>query len=422
MPRKQVKRAQKQKQRQSQRVVVNIDNSRKTVRRNPDARQPQQRQKTQVVPQIVPIPNPMMQQPQYPVPPRPPQPQFNTPVVNVPNQAFETNFRNLTEQVSNLSNRFNEYGQAFMNLMKEDVPKEATKVTMEEYVPEVKLPATPASPIIYSEGTYTVTTPKQTVNEPSDALTIRVPNQTPIIRGTLFNSPMLNLDNSQFTRPKVITVSSSIFQKPLLIEEVKPPSEQFAEQEEEADKKAVAEEVTTVRKPRTKQDIERENKRQLTEQIDKTATEINKLRNDLANGSTNYSGLSQKEKQLINKTIDLEIQKRGLNINEYNQLVEQLKNGTIIEVDSKLRKTLNKYINASEIIKKAPNMGNVKDPALALQYLQNSGVDELISRKTRVLTPLKPAVERKTNIKTISDISSSNTDSIGYKNKVTYEI
>ena len=256
---------QKQKQKQSQRVVVNIDNSKRTTRRVSN-QPPQPRQ-----PQIIPIPYPIMQQPQVIQ-----QPQFNRPVPQVPqannNQVFENNFNRLNERLNNLSETFNTHAQNIMGRLNAQPPQTPVQ-TPPETPPTVELPRPqerrPEKIIVLDE-------------EPTPQ--IRQPNQTPIIQGTrdlitsaksakifspanegipyevkfnmdqqsisnlpktLFTSPTVSMNPNGFNRPKQIHTTGQEFnnQRPLLIKNEPEPTanEQFNKQLEEADKKDIVE-------------------------------------------------------------------------------------------------------------------------------------------------------------------------------------
>lgn len=279
MKKNQLKRNSKlqQKQSQSQKVVVNVNQPAR--RRQTRRRQPSQQQVAQRGPQIIPIPYPIMQQPTFNN-----NQGFSQPKVAIPNQTFETNYKNLSEQISNLSQRFNTYGDAFTTLMKssnDKIPDEAVKVKMEEYTPPVQLPKGTSSPILYPEGSI-----KLNMNDESP--TIRVPNQTPVVQGikdlitsktttimrpkedgtveirkilypeprSLFTSPKLQVSDA-FTRPKVHVDNKTIFNQPkpeqLLIENgPSTPDGQFEEQLKVKDENLIKDEVS---KPYTNYNI-----------------------------------------------------------------------------------------------------------------------------------------------------------------------
>lgn len=194
------------KQKQTQKVVVNI-NQPVRRRRQPKRRQTkqQQQQQQQIInrPQVIPIPYPIIQPPQTP---------FNRPSVDIPsqNQKFETNFKNLSDQVNNLSNRFNSYGDAFINFMKSSndvIPSDSLKVKMEEATPPMDKPTPPLEPIIYPKESIKVTT-----------------------------------NDDMFIKPKVTTDTSTIFNKPLMIENAKPsPLETKFEDEQKVEEENIIE-------------------------------------------------------------------------------------------------------------------------------------------------------------------------------------
>lgn len=269
---------EKQSQSQSQNVVVNVNQPPR--RQPPRRRQPSQQQVAQRGPQIIPIPYPIMQQPTFNN-----NQGFNQPKVAIPttNQTFENNFKNLSDKVNDLSQRFSTYGESFMNVLKsanDKIPAEATQVKMEEYTPPVQLPKqdTPASPIVYPEGSIKI-------NSNDVSPSIRVPNQTPTIQGirdllsnttgnnktvtimkpnddgtasvrkvtypeprSLFASPQLRIENV-FTRPKVVTDNNTIFNNPnpnqLLIENAPPTTAdtKFEEQQKVNEENIIKDEV-----------------------------------------------------------------------------------------------------------------------------------------------------------------------------------
>lgn len=255
MKKNQVKRNSKllQKQSQSQKVVVNVNQPprrRQTKRRQPSQQQQQQQQRPLVIPQVVPIPYPMMQQQQG----------FNQPRVAIPttNQTFENNFKNLNEKMNNLTERFNTYGESFMNVLKsgnDKIPSDATTVKMEDVTspPTVQLPKETPSPIVYPEGSIKINyaddeEPNVRFKQPSrtnnvakspppplqgvkdlinyKTATIKKEDETRVVSYPdpfrLFTSPKLYIDNT-FSRPDLSTQDTNkIFNKPFMIEDKKP--------------------------------------------------------------------------------------------------------------------------------------------------------------------------------------------------------
>lgn len=253
MNKNQVKRNSKllQKQSQSQKVVVNVNQParrRQTKRRQPSQQQ-QQQQRPLVIPQVVPIPYPMMQQQQG----------FNQPRVAIPttNQTFENNFKNLSEKVNDLSQRFSTYGESFMNVLKsgnDKIPSDATTVKMEDVTspPTVQLPKETPSPIVYLAGSIKLNSPDDEepnvrFKQPSRAnntskspppvqgvkdlinyksATITKEDESRVVSYPdpfkLFTSPKLYIDNA-FSRPDLSTQDTNkIFNKPFMIEDKKP--------------------------------------------------------------------------------------------------------------------------------------------------------------------------------------------------------
>lgn len=134
-------------QSQSQNIVVNINKS--TRQRNPTKTQTNQRSSA---PQVITIPYPVMQQ-------QTPQ-QFNRPSIAIPSQSFESNFKNLSEQINNLSNRFN---------------------------------------------TQTMVTPSVVTQPITEPIQNKTEESAIISKNNLFESPSLNVDSSskQFNRPNI---------------------------------------------------------------------------------------------------------------------------------------------------------------------------------------------------------------------------
>ena len=254
MKKNQVKRNSKllQKQSQSQKVVVNVNQParrRQTKRRQPSQQQQQQQQQRPlVIPQVVPIPYPMMQQQQG----------FNQPRVAIPttNQTFENNFKNLSDKVNDLSQRFSTYGESFMNVLKsgnDKIPSDATTVKLEDVTsPTVQLPKEIPSPLVYPEGSIKINyaddeEPNVRFKQPSrinniakspppvqgmkdlinyKSATITKEDESRVVSYPdpfkLFTSPKLYNDNT-FSRPDLSTQDTNkIFNKPFMIEDKKP--------------------------------------------------------------------------------------------------------------------------------------------------------------------------------------------------------
>lgn len=441
MTKKPVKRTQKQKQkqRQTQRVVVNIDNSRKTVRRQTNGQQQSSQSRG---PQIIPIPYPIMQ-PQLNTPA---QPGFARPSVAIPNQTFETNFKNINDQINNLSERFNTYGKAFMDKISEAKPTPPPAPAPEpspqgnDFTMYMDLPDTPPA-----------TKPAPTTE--SKAPSVRVPNQTPIVRGvkdlidrggtvyrdgepstnfkidendnviplanpkTLFRSPTLNMNPNQFNKPKVLTYNSDVFNRPTLA--FNPPAEEFAKEEEKADEEAVDEAVIKP-KPLTKKQIEERRKRSINDEV-RTLEDSLKEVQDGIKDNPNNTKLIRQENELFDKIIQKELDKYGIDLDDYDEIVEKLKRGETLTKDNK--KKLNALLSASSVIKDSSVLGNIKDPAKILSRLENSAVGLIVKRRQRQLKPpveTKPSEPKKPNITFLRDLT-QNTEGV-MSNPKTYEI
>ena len=376
---------QKQKQKQSQRVVVNIDNSKRTTRRVSN-QPPQPRQ-----PQIIPIPYPIMQQPQVI-----PQQQFNRPAPQVPqannNQVFENNFNRLNERLNNLAENFNNHAQNIMGRLNAQQPAQTPVQTPPETPPTVELPRPqerrPEKVIVLDEES----TPQ-----------IRQPNQTPIIQGTrdlistaksakifsptndgvpyevkynveqsinnlpktLFTSPTVSMNPNGFNRPKVVHSTGKEFNQQTLQLEFKSPqattaNEQFNQQLEEADKKDIVE----VEEPKKKFNIGEYRREQAKQRREEDPTiskmeEINKdlkqVKNDLKRVEEELNQKGDTDTKLIREERDLRIKVAELELKKnYDEDPTELKSD-FEDLLNTLKEEQTKNKNLSESMRREVN-------------------------------------------------------------------
>ena len=237
-------------QSQSQNIVVNINKS--TRQRNPTKTQTNQRSSA---PQVITIPYPVMQQ-------QTPQ-QFNRPSIAIPSQSFESNFKNLSEQINNLSNRFNTQTMVTPSVVTQPLPQKAENrpVTTPSTVPIVypenaidieysrdkEIPVrAPKTPVVQGVKDLIQKSlkvyPSGTKNDEYRIITYPAVNNSKFddnVAKSLFTSPSLNVDSRQFNKPKVVIPeinNNPVFNQPNFIVN-EPPSEQFNEeliQEDEA--------------------------------------------------------------------------------------------------------------------------------------------------------------------------------------------
>jgi hypothetical protein len=212
---------------------------------------------------------------------------FNRPNVGIPTQTFETNFKNLSDQVNNLSNRFNTYGDALLNRLN-DVKRSEQSVTSTPVESPIVYPESAIDVEYSKEKEMPVRTPKTPVVQGVKDLinrTVKVypsgGDGTPIVKQisfkdppyndkfdseisnrSLFVSPTLNMDSRQFNKPKVVIPEADnnpVFNKPQLIEAIEkfnekyekpiePPTEKFNKEIKAEDEEAVEEVVQKVDK------------------------------------------------------------------------------------------------------------------------------------------------------------------------------
>lgn len=447
------KKITKQKQKQSQRVVVNIDNSRKTVRRNnPNPPQPRQ-------PQIIPIPYPIMQQP----PLQQQQQQFNRPAPQANNnQVFENNFNRLNERINNLAENFNNHAQNIIGRLNAQPPANPQTPQTPESPPEVQLPRTQErrteKVIVLNDDEITPPV-------------IRQPNQAPIIQGTrdlitsakkvkifspqndgipyeinlqqppsraLFLSPSVNMNANEFNKPKTIHSTGKEFNQPVLQLEFKPeppkiPNEQFNQQLEETDKKDIVEAEEP--KKKSKYNIGQHNREQaiqrrkdnpeiekietLDSKLKEKDTELKDIINQLNQKGEEDKGLIQKRLKTSFEIAELEIEKyykdKNLNIlQDYNNLIEELKalpNENI--KDDSIRKRVNRFIKLNiEEYGKVKNKGNSvlpnglssMRPDTAINAIEKSRA--VVNRIAKKQNAPSQGISRQfgANIKTLNDL------------------
>lgn len=461
---------QKPTQQQTQNVIVNVPNP---TRRAP-VRRSQSQQQPARAPQIIPIPYPIIQ-PQLTAPPLPrqPQPQAQairaqapapvpvpiaeqiptptptpTPITipiyippeNVkpsnfdnngwvpnlekPNPVFENHFKDLNKKIDDISENFNTYGKAFWNKLNKPQPAPAPDVTI-----KMDIPDTP---------------------EPS----VRVPNQTPIVRGvkdlidrggtvyrdgepstnfkidendnviplanpkTLFRSPTLNMNPNQFNKPKVLTYNSDVFNRPTLA--FNPPAEEFAKEEEKADEEAV-EEAVVKPKPLTKKQIEERRRRAINDELRTLEGPLKDVEEELKDNPNKLKAVQDKNKldeEMINKEID----KRNIQFEDYDRIMNKLREGN--EITQEEKEYLNQLLIASRVYKDTKILNRDKDPVKILNKMDNSAVDKLVKRKQRQLNQQtqgpKPTEPRRSRIASILDLT-QNTEGV-MSNPKTYEI
>lgn len=254
MPRKNTikKNNTKQKQSQRQSVVVNINQPSRRRQQKSNSNSSQQRSSA---PQVITIPYPVMQQ-------QTPQ-QFNRPSIAIPSQSFESNFKNLSDQINNLSNRFNTQTMVTPSVVTQPLPQKAENrpVTTPSTVPivypenaidieysrEKEIPVrAPKTPVVQGVKDLIQKSlkvyPSGTKNDEYRIITYPAVNNSKFddnVAKSLFTSPSLNVDSRQFNKPKVVIPeinNNPVFNQPNLIVN-EPPSEQFNEeliQEDEA--------------------------------------------------------------------------------------------------------------------------------------------------------------------------------------------
>jgi hypothetical protein len=437
-------------------VVVNIDNSRKTIRKKSDGTQQQQPQK-QSAPQVIPIPYPVMQQVSPYL-----QPNFNNarvPNPNNPNPVFENHLRDLNGKINNLTDQFNTYGKTIMEKLNSSGPhapvhsstpmspdSPRARNSNNDFTYHLHLPESPSqsdddeptTPII-RQPTRTQPRTQQTPSQAQFGITpIRYDSKFSNVRTPMYiaNQPV---NPNQHYKPNSIyeKVYGTPFMEPIKEElsrlEYKPPSDEFENKLEQANEKAIMEKETeddervdesiakAKAKPKTKQQLERESKKMLAEEVNSKKSELRVIQDKLSSNEVqNYSGLTHQEKALIKDIIDTNIKGYNLNLDEYLEIVEKLQNGEIKVVSSALRQKLNLFIKSADIFGSGKILANVSKPEKALEYLEKSGVDVLISRKKRILSPTKePAEKKKSNILSFSDLTqNNNSDNASNKNLV----
>lgn len=382
----------KQKQKQSQKVVININNTstnkrKKRISSNKNQqRQPQQRQPNQ---------HPIILQSPYP--PNPPypfrnNPNYSQPVVHTENKNFTSSFSDLNQRLDDMTRNFNTHASNIQEEMKNIQPNSRRR---HNTTPEPEF-----------ENQFNQPEFEDQFNQPFNNQTVYGYNNT-----DNFSIVPAQQDQQQEQYQDLPNINhimqiprfnmSNIFQRPIIIpkqseEEFKSPQLTILGPDP-----IVSSQQLEIYNPKDDEQIVTTSET-LSDKLSILSGDIKYLKNQLKENRNDISLIRKiniKETELR----ELEIQKRGMSIEQYDELIKFLGKKYESNPKSKLtiemKRKINAYLSVSNV-RLITNAG-VK---VALTYLQQPSVKTVITKEIRKLNPVKEPLKTKGKTMTMFDL------------------